>query len=124
MSGFSRRGWMGRGAIGSAPSRTCHVLSWKNQTRPEGGGYPDAMHGTIGDALNAALSRLAASPSPQAEAEELLGRLVGLGRTDLYLRRGQALEPEQWTRLDSWLRRRSHGEPLQYITGRAAFRGL
>src|SRR6185295_370331 len=82
------------------------------------------MHGTIDEALNTAQSRLAASPSPRAEAEELLGRLLGLGRTDLYLRRAQSMPPEEWLRLESWLRRRTHGEPVQYITGRAAFRGL
>ena len=82
------------------------------------------MHGTVDDALNAAQSRLAASPSPRADAEELLSRLLGVGRTDLYLRRTQPLEPERWTQLDSWLRRRGNGEPVQYITGRAAFRSL
>ena len=82
------------------------------------------MHGTIGDALNTAQSRLAACSSPQVEAEELMSRLLGVGRTELYLRRTEALAPEHWERLESWLRRRARGEPVQYITGRAAFRGL
>ena len=62
--------------------------------------------------------------SPQAEAEELLGRLLGLGRAELYLQRSRVLDAEQWRRLDRWLARRARGEPVQYITGRAAFRGL
>jgi release factor glutamine methyltransferase len=79
------------------------------------------MNGSIEDALATAKSRLSGA---QSDAEELLGRLLGLGRTELYLRRGQALAPEHWERLESWLRRRARGEPVQYITGRAAFRGL
>jgi len=40
------------------------------------------------------------------------------------LERLRAGEPAEWSRLDSWLRRRVAGEPVQYITGRAAFRDL
>jgi len=79
---------------------------------------------SIGHALTIAEGALAASPSPRAEAEELLGRLLGLARTQLYLDRGRALTDAEWERLTEWLRRRAAGEPLQYITGRAAFRGL
>jgi len=39
-------------------------------------------------------------------------------------RREQTLAPEEIVRLDAWLARRAAGEPVQYITGRAAFRGL
>jgi release factor glutamine methyltransferase len=83
------------------------------------------MPPTLDDVLRSAASALAGSTdSPQAEAEELVGRLTGLGRADLYLKRDLELDPEQWQRLDSWLRRRARGEPIQYVTGRAAFRGL
>jgi len=58
------------------------------------------MDSTLDRALKSATSRLTGiSASPVAEAEELLGRLLGLAR-------------------------RARGEPVQYITGRAAFRGL
>ncbi len=83
------------------------------------------MQRTLDEALAAATSRLAgASDSPRAEAEELLGRLLGLARAQLYLQRSRGLEPGEWQRLESWLGRRLRGEPVQYITGRAAFRGL
>jgi release factor glutamine methyltransferase len=79
---------------------------------------------TIDDALATAQSRLAASPTPTSDAEELLGRLLGVSRTDLYVNRTRPLEAQQWEQFESWLRRRSRGEPVQYITGRAAFRGI
>jgi release factor glutamine methyltransferase len=79
---------------------------------------------TIGDALKLAIQRLAASDLSARDAEELVGRLVGASRSDLYLGRDRALAAEQWSRLAAWLDRRMAGEPVQYITGRAAFRGL
>lgn len=82
------------------------------------------MPRTIAEALAHAARTLAAAPSARAEAEELVGRLLGLTRADLYLDRERALPDEAWERLDAWLARRVAGEPIQYITGRAAFRSL
>lgn len=83
------------------------------------------MNSTIADALASATSRLGGDgSSPTAEAEELLGRLLGLARADLYLQRTRRLTAEEGRQLDAWLARRARGEPVQYITGRAAFRGL
>lgn len=83
------------------------------------------MDASLDRALKSAASRLTSvTDSPGAEAEELLGRLLGLTRNDLYLERARDLGAEEWRRLDGWLARRARGEPVQYITGRAAFRGL
>ena len=82
------------------------------------------MRPRIADVLHTAASRLAHAASPRAEAEELVSRLLGLTRSDLHLRPDHELDPEQVARLDAWLRRRAGGEPIQYITGRAAFRSL
>src|SRR5262245_24407975 len=83
------------------------------------------MDSTLDRALKSATSRLTGvSASPLADAEELLGRLLGLARAQLYLERARDLAPDEWRRLDQWLARRVRGEPVQYITGRAAFRGL
>jgi len=83
------------------------------------------MDATLDHALKSAASRLSAvTDSPRAEAEELLGRLLGLARAELYLQRARELSADEWQRLDRWLSRRARGEPVQYITGRAAFRGL
>ena len=79
---------------------------------------------TIAGALAHATAALAGSPAARADAEELLGRLLGLPRAGVYLERGREIPDEAWRRLDAWLARRVAGEPVQYITGRAAFRGL
>lgn len=82
------------------------------------------MERTIGDALESARSRLSASSTAESDAAELLSRLLGVGRGDLLLRRREPLAAELWKQLDSWLTRRVAGQPVQYITGRAAFRSL
>ena len=82
------------------------------------------MSPTLSEALKTATDRLGTGSTPQADAEELLGRLVGLNRSELALQRERVLDAEEWQRLESWLARRGRGEPIQYITGRAAFRHL
>lgn len=79
---------------------------------------------TVADALRLAFDRLSAIESASSDAEELIGRLLDSSRTDLYLNRARSLDDAQWSRLAGWLDRRVAGEPVQYITGRAAFRGL
>jgi len=87
------------------------------------------MTTTVGEALRAATRRLAAGEGPAAlsarsDAEELLSRLLGVGRGDLRVRAGERFPPELAARLEPQLARRLAGEPVQYITGRAAFRSL
>jgi len=83
------------------------------------------MSPSLAETLKAAVARLEGHcPSPRAEAEELLGRLLDLARTEVYLRGEHPLAPEQAGTLERWIERRLAGEPIQYITGRAAFRGL
>jgi release factor glutamine methyltransferase len=82
------------------------------------------MSRTLADAFALALARLAALPSPRSDAEELLSRLFGTTRTQLQLDRARLLGDGDWGRLEAWISRRAAGEPVQYITGRAAFRGL
>src|SRR2546427_1094565 len=79
---------------------------------------------TVAEALDLARARLRASETAGTDAEELVGRLLGVGRNQLHLGRGRPLGAGEIARLDTWLARRSAGEPVQYITGRAAFRGL
>jgi release factor glutamine methyltransferase len=81
------------------------------------------MPPTLDDALRSAASSLGGD-SARSDAEELVGRLIGLPRSQLYVDRARELSPDQLRTLEAWLRRRAAGEPVQYITGRAAFRGL
>ena len=62
--------------------------------------------------------------SPRAEAEELLSRLLRSTRTELYGMLDQELETHDAEQLSHWIERRRAGEPIQYITGRAAFREI
>jgi len=79
---------------------------------------------TVGEALRAATKRLAAAGFPASDAEELLSRLLGVGRGALRARAAEMLSGERSAALDAQLVRRLAGEPVQYITGRAAFRSL
>jgi release factor glutamine methyltransferase len=82
------------------------------------------MATTVGEALRGATRRLAASGSAASDAEELLSRLLGVGRGELRTRAAETLAPGLAERLENQLVRRLAGEPVQYITGRAAFRSL
>ncbi len=86
--------------------------------------YAAAVPTTLGDALSAAKLRLAQHRIPATDADELLSRLLGVGRNDLRLGAALVLAGDDLQRLDAWLERRLSGEPVQYITGRAAFRGI
>lgn len=82
------------------------------------------MANTVGEALRAAVARLAVVGQPASDAEELLSRLFGVGRGELRRLNGRPLSLADAQTLDRQLARRESGEPVQYITGRAAFRDL
>jgi len=79
---------------------------------------------TIATALAHAKAQLAREASPDADALELVSRLLGIGRGDVARRGGDPFDPALEAKLAGWLERRVAGEPVQYITGRAAFRDL
>jgi release factor glutamine methyltransferase len=58
------------------------------------------------------------------DAELLLAHVLGLRRLDLYLQFERPLEPDDVAAYREAVRRRARREPLQYITGEAAFREL
>lgn len=75
-----------------------------------------------------AVARLAAArvPTPDVDAELLLGHLLGLGRGRLQARliTGLTVDEEHAAGFASAIERRSAREPLQHITGIAPFRSL
>jgi len=79
---------------------------------------------TIGETLRTAINRLAAAGHPASDAEELLSRLLDVGRGELRALTAQPMPLESSERFERQLARREAGEPVQYITGRAAFRHL
>src|SRR5438067_444288 len=79
---------------------------------------------TVGDALRTATARLVAAGHGPSDADELLSRLLEIGRGELQRRRTLAFDGVTAARFEAMLARRLAGEPVQYITGRAAFRDL
>lgn len=76
-------------------------------------------------ALDGAARQLATGENDgRGEAEILLGRLLSAGRADLYLRGEEPFDTGMARTLALWILRRQGGEPLQYITGEAAYRDL
>ena len=61
---------------------------------------------------------------PRLSAEHLLADVLDCRRLDLYLRYDRPLSAEEVDSYRSRVRRRLAGEPVQYITGVAGFRGL
>lgn len=84
----------------------------------------DAMTNSVGEALRAAVARLATMGHPASDAEELLSRLLGVGRGEVRRDAARALDAATSVAFAAQLERRLAGEPVQYITGRAAFRDL
>ena len=81
---------------------------------------------TVREALATAAERLraAAIEEPAREARELLGSLLDVPASWVTLHRDEPLPDAVRERLVAAAERRSHGAPLQYATGRAAFRHL
>ena len=91
----------------------------RRQVPASDGGLP------LADALRDTMVRLApVTDVPRSDAEELLSRLLGVRRGDLRAMGAQPLDAGARANLAAWLARRLAGEPVQYITGRAAFRDL
>lgn len=61
---------------------------------------------------------------PRLSAEHLLADVLDCRRLDLYLRYDRPMEPAEVTAFRERVKRRATGEPVQYITGVAGFRGL
>jgi release factor glutamine methyltransferase len=62
-------------------------------------------------------------PSPRVDAEFLVASVLGITRSELYLR-DDSPSGEELTRLQSLVDRRRSREPLAYILGEWGFRGL
>ena len=58
------------------------------------------------------------------DAEHLLAHALGTTRLQLYLQFDRPMDPEELAAFKPLLLRRARREPLQYVTGRAAFREL
>ena len=68
----------------------------------------------------------AAVPSPRADAELLIGHILGVSRGSVQSKAitGEVLDSESHLAILELIERRAAREPLQHITGRAAFRSM
>ncbi len=62
--------------------------------------------------------------NPRLNAEMLLAHLLGMRRVQLYLEYDRPLSDDELNRYRGFVSRRAKMEPLQYITGAAAFMGM
>jgi release factor glutamine methyltransferase len=62
--------------------------------------------------------------SPRVEAEILLGHILNLKRTELYLNSQRVLSSKEEERLRHLIEERLKGKPLQYVIGETEFFGL
>ncbi|HEY7034505.1 MAG TPA: peptide chain release factor N(5)-glutamine methyltransferase [Thermomicrobiales bacterium] len=83
---------------------------------------PDTFADAIGRAAN--LFAGSGSPSPRLDAEVLLCHVLGLDRTQLFVRLREPLSPQDLARFAELIERRRTGEPVAYLTGKREFMGL
>ncbi|HRN30518.1 MAG TPA: peptide chain release factor N(5)-glutamine methyltransferase, partial [Terrimesophilobacter sp.] len=86
------------------------------------------MTTTLRSLLDDAVAALAAAgvPDPRIDVELLAGHVLGLSRGGVHaaLATDRAITDEQRAEFRGLVERRVTREPLQHITGRAAFRSL
>jgi release factor glutamine methyltransferase len=82
--------------------------------------------GTLRDAVAAAAAELEAAgcDTPRLDAELLAAHALGAGRERIHLDAREPLEDAAARRLDELVARRAAREPVAYIVGRRAFRGI
>jgi release factor glutamine methyltransferase len=88
---------------------------------------------TVGDAAHTVLSVLRGAEqwlqkrgvdAPRLSAELLLGKVLGLGRLQIYLLHDRPLDEAERAAMRELTARRGAGEPVAYLLGTWAFRGL
>jgi len=84
------------------------------------------LAGTIADAIRETTERLARTgiPTARLDAEVLLRHVLGLDRTQLFVRLREPLSAQDRGELDALVDRRLAGEPIAYLTGSREFMGL
>ena len=79
------------------------------------------MH-TVAETLKLAARSLAPhSESPRLDAELLLGKVLGVGRSGLIVSAGEMIAEEALHRYHELIERRVHGAPVAYLTGSREF---
>lgn len=81
---------------------------------------------TIGDWLRHAAETLteSGSPDPQVDSKWIAEDILRMTPSELHFQLDRALDTGTYAQLETLLKRRANGEPLQYILGGAYFMGL
>lgn len=81
---------------------------------------------TIGDWLRHAAETLteSGSPDPQVDSKWIAEDILRMTPSELHFQLDRALDAGAYAQLETLLKRRANGEPLQYILGGAYFMGL
>lgn len=81
---------------------------------------------TIGDWLRHAAETLteSGSPDPQVDSKWIAEDILRMTPSELHFQFDRALDAGTYAQLETLLKRRANGEPLQYILGGAYFMGL
>ena len=81
---------------------------------------------TIGDWLRHAAETLteSGSPDPQVDSKWIAEDILRMTPSELHFQLDRALDADTHAQLETLLKRRASGEPLQYILGGAYFMGL
>lgn len=81
---------------------------------------------TIGDWLRHAAETLteSGSPDPQVDSKWIAEDILRMTPSELHFQLDRALDAGTYAQLETLLKRRANGEPLQYILGGAYFMGL
>lgn len=81
---------------------------------------------TIAKAIQAGAEQLslAGISTPRLDAEVLLRHVLGVDRTQLFVRLRDPLSGEEQAAFDGLIERRLAGEPIAYMTGKREFMGL
>ena len=118
-----KRRWMPRPSLRRRPLPvTCVTFHFVDERMPA----PRARDlRTVRDETAARLAS-AGVPDPEVDAELLIGHVLGLSRGGVQARAvvGGTLDDAQAAELEALVVRRASREPLQHVTGRAAFRSL
>jgi release factor glutamine methyltransferase len=81
---------------------------------------------TVREVVDAAAETLTAAgcDQPRHDAAELVAAVFGLTVHDIDVHRSQAVSKAALERIEAYVARRRHREPLAYITGRCTYRGI
>lgn len=85
--------------------------------------FVSATRNAAGEPVSALIQRTSKRLDSRLEAELLICKALGVGRSWVYAHGEATLTAEQQSRLEGWVRARERGEPIAYLLGYREFYG-